>query len=96
MRLNAEEKRVLVALVSGRRLQSHRYLDGTKVYALHSADGAAADEPVPLAVVARLRDRGLIDSNMKFPAATYLLTETGRRVAAALVDAPLRPLTARR
>jgi hypothetical protein len=94
MGLGAAERNVLAALVSGYRLQSHRSLDGEKRYALH-ADGHP-DQPVSAPVVERLRDRGLIESNMKFPAATYLLTVRGEQVAASLVDSPLRPLTSRR
>jgi hypothetical protein len=94
MRLSAGEKAVLRALVSGSRLQSHRELDGSKRYDLHPLEGDAA-ESVPGAVVERLRELGLIESNMKFPAATYLLTAEGARVAASLTHSALRPLISR-
>jgi len=94
MRLGDAEKQVLAALVRGSRLRSHRYLDGAKVYRLHRLDDDAGDE-VPAAVVDRLRDRGLIAGNMKFPAATYLLTAKGERIAASLTTSPLRPILAR-
>ncbi|MCC6166493.1 MAG: hypothetical protein IT329_04625 [Caldilineaceae bacterium] len=93
MRLSAAEKAVLAALVSGSRLQSHRHLDGRKEYALHTLDDTR--RPVAVAVVERLRDHGLIQSNMKFPAATYLLTSQGQQVANTLTPAALHPLTAR-
>lgn len=93
LRLAAREKAVLAALVSGSRLQSHRHLDGRKEYALHGLDDTA--QPVAPTVVERLRDAGLIESNMKFPAATYLLTAKGQQVASLLTPTALRPLIAR-
>jgi hypothetical protein len=94
MRLGKAEQQVLCALISGQHLKSHRTLDGQKQYALHDAANLHAT-PVEAAVVNRLRDRGLIVGNMKFPAATYLLTPPGADVAAALAQTPLRPLLAR-
>jgi hypothetical protein len=94
MRLSAAEKDVLRALVSGSRLQSHRELDGSKRTCLHALTGEAV-QPVAAAVVERLRMLGLLESNMKFPAATYLLTTQGVKVAAVLTDNPLHPLTSR-
>ncbi len=93
MRLTAAEKAVLAALVSGSLLQSHRDLDGRKEYALHGLDNSR--QPVAAAVVERLRERGLIESNMKFPAATYLLTRRGQQMASALTPAALHPIIAR-
>lgn len=94
IRLGSEEKEVLRALVSGHQLKSHRYLDGQKLYLLHDT-ATDATRPVLAATVNRLRDRGLIVGNMKFPAATYMLTTEGERVAASLTSSPLRPLLAR-
>lgn len=94
MRLSKAEQHVLAALVSGRHLKSHRYLDGTKHYALHDA-AYHTSEPVDGATVDKLRERGLIAGNMKFPAATYLLTPHGAAVAESLAQAPLKPLLAR-
>jgi len=94
MRLGSEEKEVLRALVSGYQLKSHRYLDGQKVYTLHDA-ASDATQPVHATTVDRLRDLGLIAGNMKFPAATYMLTIEGERVAALLTTSPLHPLLVR-
>jgi hypothetical protein len=94
MRLREDEKAVLAALVRGSRLRSHRHLDGTKLYRLHRLEDDAGEE-VTVAVVKRLRDLGLIAGNMKFPAATYLLTAKGERVAASLTTSPLHPILAR-
>jgi aryl-alcohol dehydrogenase-like predicted oxidoreductase len=76
--------KVLLALLNGASLKSHRYLDGTKIYQLHWPDGTA--EPIPQRVVEALVKQGLIYSNQKFPAATYLLTEAGRAAAQLVVQ----------
>jgi hypothetical protein len=82
MQLSPAQKRVLVALVSGCSLKSHRYLDGTKIYQLHPLTGQA--ETLERSTVELLSRQGLIDSNKKFPAATYWLTEKGKALATAL------------
>lgn len=93
-RWGAAEQAVLRGLVSGQQLKSHRDVDGGKEYRLHdTATGQSA--PVAVAVVERLRDAGLIVGNMKFPAATYLLTAAGEAAAATLTDKPLRPVRPR-
>lgn len=61
---------------SGSTLKAHRYLDGTKEYRLHTIDRPA--EIVERSIVELLQEQGLIDSNKKFPTATYWLTEAGR------------------
>src|SRR5262245_45186380 len=94
MRLGSEEKEVLRALVSGYELKSHRTLDGHKGYTLHDT-ATEATRPVDPATMDRLRQLSLIAGNMKFPAATYLLTSEGERVAALLTSSPLHPVLAR-
>jgi len=67
---------LLQAIASGLTLKSHRDLEGHKEYRLHALDGQlviAAWEDV-----AALQSAGLIDSNKKFPSATYWLTSAGR------------------
>jgi hypothetical protein len=59
----------------GATLKAHRTLDGEKTHRLHPLNGEP--EPVDAADVAALRELGLIASNMKFPAAVYMLTERG-------------------
>lgn len=88
VRLTEAQRRLLAALGAGASLKSHRYLDGTKACRLHPLDQPAASEPVAAADVAALERLGLIRSNMKFPAATYLLTAKGEAVRAALEGAP--------
>ena len=73
---------VLLALAAGQRLKSHRYLSGVKVFRLHPLDGPP--RPIRRATVESLCNQDLTDSNKKFPAATYWLTEQGRHIVAAL------------
>ncbi len=70
---------ILHAILDGATLKVHRTMDGAKTHLLHPLTGPA--EPVDPAAVEALRQRGLIASNMKFPAATYVLTERGIAVA---------------
>ncbi len=92
--LTQEEKRVLRALVTGWTLRAHRTLDGEKRYRLHALDGAV--RPVHSRAVERLLDRGFVQSNQKFPVATFLLTDRGQERAAQLAEQAQSPLTARR
>ncbi|HET7376199.1 MAG TPA: hypothetical protein VFK30_05795 [Anaerolineae bacterium] len=69
------EMKLLQSLADGDTLKSHRYIDGTKVYQLHALDGST--RLVGRESVEALYDRGLIETNQKFPAATYWLTEAG-------------------
>ena len=73
--LTKEERQILQFMQMGWTLKSHRYLNGTKVYRLHSLGGEAVE--VRDGVVAGLLRRGLLHSNQKFPAATFLLSERG-------------------
>ena len=92
--LTREEKRVLRALVTGWTLRAHRTLDGEKRYRLHALDGAV--QPVHPRTVERLQRRGFVQSNQKFPVATFLLTDRGQERANQLAEQVQRPLTARR
>lgn len=56
----------------------------------------APGTPVEVGAVRQLRRRGFIETNHKFPTATYLLTDIGERVARRYTPAHGRPLTARR
>ncbi len=94
MELAASEKRVMIAIAEGWTLKSHRYLDGHKEYRLHPLHEGEA-EMVAWETVEALREQDLIDSNKKFPAATYLLTDKGRAVVEASGFLPEQsPLTA--
>ena len=91
MRLNGEQRRILAALQRGCHLKVHREVDGAKVYRLHCPPAAGADaEVVAAAVVETLERHGYLQSNMKFPAATLLLTERGMQAVKA--PAPLKPV----
>ncbi len=92
MKLRPAEQSVVRLLAQGWTLKSHRNLDGDKDYVLHPLDDGFAQE-VTAATVRALLEAGLVDSNKKFPAATYLLTERGKALAAG--DDEQGPLTAR-
>lgn len=68
-------RHILAAMLAGATLKAHRTLDGGKTHILHPLDGP--DEIVDSTAVAYLKQRGVIASNMKFPAAVYLLTAEG-------------------
>ena len=76
MNVSAEQRRILSLIAAGWTLKAHRYLDGRKVYQLHALDGAT--QPVRAATVEALVSAGLLDSNKKFPAATFWLTDAAR------------------
>lgn len=79
-RLQRAHKQLLHAMVAGAALKVHRDLNGGKVYRLHPL-GAGVAQTIAEADVIQLEKLGLIESNMKFPAATFLLTEKGLAAA---------------
>jgi hypothetical protein len=91
MRLSKDHRKLLVSLAHGSTLKVHRDMHGAKVYKLHPLHKASA-EMIPTATVEHLRKHKLIDSNMKFPAAVYLLTGRGATIAARLSNASISPL----
>jgi len=76
----------------GTALKSRRTMDGDKAYNLHPLNGGPA-QTVPRRAVEGLLRGGLIRSNQKFPAATFLLTERGRAAAEALGASGPPPLS---
>ena len=82
MELSESQRRVLLAITAGQFLKSHRDIEGHKAYQLHALDGSVT--AVEWEVVEALTNLGLIDSNKKFPAATYWLTDKGRQLVATL------------
>ena len=93
MHLSAQQEALLAALQQGDRLQVHRTLDGLKQYRLHRLDASATVE-VPSSAVVGLEQLRLIESNLKCPAATFLLTDRGAAAAARLAQpaqTPVRP-----
>jgi hypothetical protein len=83
--LTAPQEHLLLAVLSGATLKSHRDVDGGKEYRLHSLNGDALD--VQGQVVRSLEARGYLLSNQKFPAATLILSQSGRRAAQEAQDA---------
>jgi hypothetical protein len=84
MRLSPAQRDLLRAIAAGQTLKAHRYLDGSKVFRLHALDGSVVT--VRRATVEALSENGLLDSNKKFPAATYWLTAQGRALSASLAE----------
>ncbi|MCS7222016.1 MAG: hypothetical protein RML36_05740 [Anaerolineae bacterium] len=76
-KLDEGHRQVLEAMAQGHFLRSHRDLEGRKTYLLHPLEGPPI--PVAPALVERLCELGLIDSNKKFPVATYWLTAKARQ-----------------
>ena len=76
MQLTPAQAELLQAIANGLTLKSHRELEGHKEYRLHALDGQST--LVAWEDVAFLQSAGLIDSNKKFPSATYWLTDSGR------------------
>ncbi len=93
MNLRKIHTQLLKALAGGDTLKSHRHFDGGKEYKLHPLFGPP--QPVQRAAVEYLCDQGLIHSNQKFPAATYLLTERGQKAANRLISVTPRPVSAK-
>ena len=79
MALTDSQIQLLLAMAHGLRLKDHRDLDGHKRYVLYNSDDVG--KPITAQDVEALTDAGLISSNKKFPAATYWLTEEGKKLA---------------
>jgi hypothetical protein len=94
MRLTTDQRALLVALQQGDRLKVHRTLDGAKSYRLHRLDNSGSTE-VDGALVDSLVRAGLIESNLKFPAAAFLLTDKGAAAVAPLTGKLQAPAGAR-
>src|SRR6185295_2126741 len=84
MELSDAHRDVLRALAEGIVLKGHRNIEGEKVYKLHAMDGSEIEVISP-DVVEFLKEEKLIHSNMKFPAASFLLTDKGRQIASELI-----------
>ncbi len=80
MGLTREQEKLLAAIHLGSQLKVHRSIDGEKIYQLHTSDNSVS-QPVSDAVVRLLERQGYVKSNMKFPAATFMLTEKGTQTA---------------
>ena len=84
MKLSASQKELLTTLAQGHTIKSHRFLDGRKLFRLHGPGGPLHELAPDL--VTSLYDSGLLATNMKFPAATFFLSDAGATAAAALLD----------
>jgi hypothetical protein len=90
MRLSDDQRAILAALQAGDQLKVHRTIDGEKHYLLHRLDESDAIA-VNAAIVDSLERSGLIESNMKFPAAAFLLTDKGIAAAARITGSVQTP-----
>lgn len=95
MRLSDAQRALLVALQAGDRLQVHRTIDGAKLYRLHTYSGNAAEAVAPSLVDSLVR-AGLIESNMKFPTATFLLTDRGLAMIKVITGSQQAPVGPRK
>ncbi len=77
--LSPAQQGLILALAGGAWLRGERHLDGRKLFRLYREDRPGV--AVPGEVVTDLLQRGLLASNMKFPAATFFLSADGRRLA---------------
>ena len=87
--LDPAQAALLTKLQQGAVLKVHRTIDGDKLYRLHQV--GAPDQEIDGALVAALTDLDLLQSNMEFPAATFLLTDKGVAVAIQLSGATVEP-----
>lgn len=78
MGLSPEAVQILYAVRQGAAVKAHRTLDGAKIHKVHPLQADAFE--VSEAAVRALEKRGWLRSNLKFPVATYLLTEKGSKV----------------
>jgi len=92
-RRHAKMNALLIALLDGAVLKAHRTLDGEKRHQLYVAGEAA--RAVDERLVRHLEQKQWIQSNMKFPAATYLLTAQGMVAARSLTSTRAAPLVVR-
>ena len=93
-KLSSKQIKLLAALASGAVLKSHRDLEGHKVYRLHPLRGPAT--VLAPHMVDPLKRHKLIESNKKFPAATYILTDKGKQTVEEMGNVQVRSLTARK
>ncbi len=84
---------ILQQLADGSTLKSHRDIEGQKVYRIHRLDGTA--ETPNAKAVDQLKNGRYIDSNKKFPAATYMLTDKGRQAIVAVTRVKISALSTR-
>jgi hypothetical protein len=82
MTITPIQQRLLLAIAGDNFLKAHRDIEGHKTYLLHPLQGEP--QTVDGDDVLGLVDEGLIDSNKKFPAATFWLTEKGKEAVVEL------------
>jgi hypothetical protein len=91
MRLSSAQQHLLRNMGNGDVLKVHRTVDGAKHFRLHPLAGGEPEE-VQAATVETLQRAGLLESNLKFPAAVFLLTARGVALAAELTGKNVTPV----
>ena len=84
--LTATQQQLLRHLAFGHHLKGHRDIEGRKIFRLYQTASNEVVATPAQADIEALRGLGLLDSNMKFPAARFFLSPAGRRLAAILPD----------
>ena len=72
-------------LAFGHHLKGHRNIEGEKVFRLYKSDKVNPISSPDQEDVEALRAAGLLDSNMKFPAARFFLSPAGHQLARTLL-----------
>ena len=88
MKLRPAQCQLLEFMATGATLKSHRDLEGHKIYLLHHL-GELSPTTISPILIETLYQQGLIESNQKFPAATYLLTDKGKKEVATVSISPV-------
>ena len=79
--LTTAQQELVCRLGNGHHLKGHRDIEGGKQFRLyHTASNQVVATPAQ-ADIELLRSLGLLDSNMKFPAARFFLSATGQALA---------------
>ena len=78
VRLSEEQQHTLIAVYQGAALRSQRDIEGGKRFELRKETDAT---PVSRSTILDLRTKGLIETNHKFPSATFLLTTAAEATA---------------
>lgn len=91
--LTNKQQQIVIAVFQGSALRSQRDIEGGKIYELR---GKTSSQPIPRKIVLDLRKKRLIETNHKFPSATFLLTTDGLKIAAQLTNSQgSNPVSAR-
>ena len=83
-KLRDSQIELIQKLAFGHHLKGHRDIEGQKRFRLYESDKIEPIGSPSQADVEALRELGLLDSNMKFPAARFFLSPAGQQLATTL------------